>query len=160
VEQQRVTPQSREGISRAKLFVKKAKACPASARVDFEAYLEAAIIFGRTEIHRLQSKFGKPPRKHPNWSAWWDSVLNNSAVKFLRTERDHILKEASARIGQRVFVPFIAEDDTEASVLPSPALAQEFYYYDADPKVPATETVEKHLSEIERLVEEAKARFE
>ena len=85
--------------------------------------------------------------------------MSNSAVKFLRAERDHILKEASGKIGQKIFVPFIAADGTESKVLPGPNRAEEFYYYGEDPNVSATETVEAHLKEIERLVAEANTLF-
>jgi hypothetical protein len=49
-------------ISRAKLFLEKAKACPASARGDFEAYLEAALMFARSAILRIEEKVKKSPK--------------------------------------------------------------------------------------------------
>jgi hypothetical protein len=144
----RVTSESRGAPSRARFFLEKAKACKGNERVDFEAYVEATIVFARAVLHRLQSRH----RKHPQWKSWWDS-LSNPAVEFFRIQRDWILKDAPPKIGQRVFAPTVG--GPEAYV---PIAASEFYYFES-PDIPATVTVERHLAALEVLVADAEARF-
>jgi hypothetical protein len=133
----------RDAISRARFFLNLAKQCPAEKRDEFEAYLEASIIFSRTALHRFKTKH----KRHPNWKAWWDSLKTNSAVEFFRKERDWILKEGPPKIGQIIRVGG-----------PSTPMATEYYYYE-NPQTPATDTVEKHLNDFETLLREAEPRF-
>jgi DNA-directed RNA polymerase specialized sigma24 family protein len=119
-------------------------------RVDFEAYIEAAIVFVRAAVHRTQSRY----RRHRDWKAWWDSILSNNAVQFFRRERDWILKEASPRIGQILFAGTANASESRYET----KLAEEFYYFE-DPSTSATITVEKHLAELELLLTEAESRF-
>jgi hypothetical protein len=139
-----VTRESREALSRARFFLAKSERCSADDRLEFEAFLEAAILFARAALHRLQAKY----RKHPKWKAWWDSLRGNAAIEFFRTERDWILKEASPRIGQRVFA-----GGSEAVLL-----AGHFYYF-TDPSIPATTSIETHLASLEKLVKDAENSF-
>ncbi len=85
----------RHAVSRAWFFLGKARECSGGQRRDFEAYLEAAIIFARAAIHRAKAQF----EGQPNWKAWWNSLLENDSVEFFRNERDWILKEAPLKIG-------------------------------------------------------------
>ena len=145
-----VTVESRDALARARLFLEKAKVCPPDERVEFEAFLEATIVFARTAIHRLQTK----SKKHPAWKAEWDSWIHQPAVQFFRKERDWILKEAPPKVAQKVFAATIGSN-APAFV---PSAAAEFYYYD-DPQTPATATLEAHLLALGRLLTEAERRF-
>src|SRR5262245_56415867 len=98
-----LTHDSRSALSRSSLFLAKAEAVTADERVDFEAFLEASIIFGRAAIHRFKSAHDK----HPAWKGWWDSLLNEPAVVFFRDERNWILKQGPPRIGQKLTMPSI-----------------------------------------------------
>lgn len=133
----------RHAISRAHFFLDLAKRCPAEKRDEFEAFLEASIIFGRTAFHRLQSEH----QHHSNWKPWWDGLLSDPDVEFFRNERNWILKEAPPKIGQIIRV----------GGLPA-TMAAELYYYE-NPQTPATETVEKHLNAIEARLIEAQSLF-
>jgi hypothetical protein len=144
---------SRSALSRARFFLEKAKECPADARIDFEAFLEASIVFARAAMHRIQTRY----RKHQNWKVWWDSLLDNPSVTLLREERDWILKEASPKIGQKIFMPSIGPSDADIPA-PRPYRASEFYYFET-PDVEATATVETHLIELEKLLIDAEERF-
>ncbi|MGB7291003.1 MAG: hypothetical protein WBD99_02360 [Thermodesulfobacteriota bacterium] len=146
----RLTHESRSALSRARFFLNKAKACPIDERVDFEAFVEAAIVFGRAAIHRKKTQY----KGQPAWKAWWDSLLGDPAVDFFRSERDRILKESSARLGQKIFVPSIGS--TEPSN--PPKYAAEFYYFD-DPQVPATDTIEQQLNNLSDRLEESERQF-
>jgi hypothetical protein len=146
---QSVTHESRAALARARFFLGKAQACTASERLDFEAFLEAAIVFARTAIHRFQKHY----RQNSGFSAWWDSLLNDAAVDFFRTERDWILKEAPPKIGQ---VIFMASGDPDATAY-VPGTAGEFYFF--EPHVPATVTVDRHLQSLESCLAAAERRF-
>jgi len=155
-----VTHDSRSAIERAKLFLSKAKACSTKERVDFEAYLEASIIFGRAALHRFQSKY----EKEAGFEQWWNSLLNDPSIKFFREERNFILKEGPPQIGQIIRMPKIPSllnvgghqfQDNEPDLIkdettaPAETLsATDSYYYD-DPSTPATKTVEDHLNTLE-----------
>ena len=146
----KVTHDSRQALSRARFFLAKASACPAEARVEHEACLEAAIVFARAAVHRVQAKY----KGHTGWNAWWDSLRADPAVDFFRTERDWILKEAPPKLCQKICVASIG--DSEAAYVPQ--TAAEFYYFD-DPSTPATATVEKHLKSLEATLADAAKRF-
>ena len=133
----------RHAISRARFFLEQAKKCKGDQRDEFEAYLEASIVFSRAALHRLKSAY----EKHPDWKQWWDSLLSNPSVKFFRDARNWILKNASPKIGQIVR---LGE--------PKASYASELYYYE-NPKTPATLTVEGHLDNLETIVREAESRF-
>ena len=133
----------RHAISRAQFFLELAKKCSAEQRNEFEAYLEAAIIFARAALHRLQSEY----EKHPSWKNWWSSLLSDSAVQFFRDERNYILKEGPPKIGQ------IVRLGGEI-----PCTATELYYIE-NPEVPAVVTVERHLASIKNLILQAQSLF-
>jgi len=46
---------ARHAVSRARFFLKQANRCSVEQRKEFEAYLEAAIIFARAALRRLKS---------------------------------------------------------------------------------------------------------
>ncbi len=146
----RLTQESRGALSRAKLFLEKAKACPVDAQVDFEALLEAAIVFARAALHRLQTRY----RKHPEWKAWWNGLEGDPAVEFFRCQRNLILKEAPPKLGQKIFAASIGTAEPSHS----PAWASELYYFD-DAHVSATTTVERYLNDLEEWLAEGERRF-
>ena len=148
-----LTQDSRSAISRARFFLERASASSADDRVEFEAFLEAAIVFARAAVHRFNSRYGK----HPDWKEWWDGLSKNPAMNFFRMERDLILKEAPPQIGQKVFAPFIGPGGSQDEWY-VPAIADEFYYFE-DPGTPATFTVAKHLDALATLLSEAERRF-
>jgi len=125
-----VTQESRTAIARAEFFLALAEGCDAQHRLEFEAYLEATIVFARAAIHR--AKQAAPP-------SWWSALGGNPSVEFFRNERDHLLKEAPPKINQ---VVRLGVQETVAAAS---------YYYD-DVKTPATETVQRHLLEIRARV--------
>ena len=164
---QRITNYSRRPLERAKLFLAKAKECPADNRVDFEAYLEASIIFGRSAIHRVQAAYKEDAVFKNKFKIWWDSLENDKSVVFLKEERDMILHEAPPRIGQILQMPFIPAsghvggqpvEDDEPDVIDVQTISSEedshasdLYYFD-DPSIPATQTVEDHLKVLENHI--------
>jgi hypothetical protein len=148
-----LTHDSRSALSRAKFFLEQAQSSPADARVEFEAFLEASIVFARAAVHRFQAKY----EGHPAWKQWWNSLAGNPAVEFCRTERDCLLKEAPPKIGQRIFMPSIGPGGTHVPAY-EPAKAAEFYYFD-EPGTPATVTVENHLTALANLLTDGERRF-
>ena len=77
----------------------------------------------------------------------------NGSVKFFRLERDWILKDASPKVGQKIFGATIGRSDAYV-----PALASESYYFEAS-EIAATDTVERHLIALEQLVRDAETQF-
>ena len=75
---------------RSRLFLRLARECGADRRVEFEAFLEAAIVFARAAVHRLQFQLNR----HPRWIDWWDGLRGNPSIEFFRIERDSLLKNA------------------------------------------------------------------
>jgi hypothetical protein len=132
----------RDAVSRAGLFLEMARMCTVEQRDEYEAFLEAAIVFGRSALLRLKTTF----RKHGNWPEWWESLRGDESVEFLREERNYVLKEGPTKVGQVIRIGVRTE------------LAEEHYYFES-PDVPATATVEKHLKRVEQLVVEAEQRF-
>lgn len=133
----------RHAISRARFFLDLAKRCSVEERDEFEAYLEASIIFGRTAIHRLQSEY----EHHSNWKPWCDRLRSDPAVQFFRNERNWILKQGPPKVGQIIGVGGL-----------SVPMASGLYYYE-NPQTPATETVEKYLNATVALLIEAQSLF-
>ena len=132
----------RDAVTRAQQFLNLAKKCSASERDQYEMFLEAAIVFGRSALHRLQSQ----ARDDPNWKEWWDNLRKDEAVEFFRTERDYLLKEGPARVHQVIRVGKTMER------------ASECYYFEK-PETPATETVGRHLERIRAIVVEGRELF-
>jgi len=142
--------ESRSALSRARFFLDKAIACPIDARVDFEAFIEAAIIFGRAAVHRMEYEY----REHPKSKGWWDSLSGDPAIEFFRTERDWILKQAPPKIGQKIFVSSVGSSEPSYT----PKFATELYYID-DPNVLATKRIEEHLNNLENRLDESERLF-
>lgn len=133
----------RDAISRAEFFLDLAKDCPGDKKNDFEAFMEASIIFARSALLRTKTKY----KGHPQWKPWWKGLLKNPAVDFIRKERNWILHEAPPQVGQTVRLG-----------APPAQKASELYYYE-DPEIPATETIEKHLEEMKKLIQYAENTF-
>ncbi len=143
------TTESRQAVARARFFLDGAKTCSGDAHVEFEAYIEAAIIFSRAALHRTHTKY----RHHPGCPNWWHSLAGNPAVKFFRNERDWILKEAPPKIRQIVFLAGAGSSDPPYQ----PGRATEHYFFETG--VPAIVTVERHLTTLEQLIRDADGRF-
>lgn len=147
-----VTSESRSALERSRLFLRLARECGADRRVEFEAFLEAAIVFARAAMHRLQFQL----ERQPKWRDWWNGLRGNPSIEFFRIERDCLLKEAPPKIGQRVFAGTFVNGGP--SLLPYvPAKAAEFYFF--EPNEDATDTVGRHLQELVRVLQDAECTF-
>lgn len=145
---------SRSALSKARFFLEKAASAAPNQRVEFEAYLEAAIVFGRAAVHRFKTLH----RGHPDWKSWWDSLLRDETMVFFRDERNWILKEGPPKFGQKIWMPSIGPGGEHIPAEPVASAAALYYF--TDPAIPATTTVERHVLELERLLQEAEARFD
>lgn len=131
----------RHAISRASFFLDLAEKCSPEDRKDFEAFLEASIIFARTAIHRLKHHCSN----HPEWGKWFEQQNNDSAVCFFRHQRNFILKEGPPKVGQTIGFNSINR-------------ASELYYFES-PYVDAVSTVRRHLVSLSITVFHAESRF-
>ena len=123
----------RHAISRAELFLDLVRTCPLSNRDLHEACLEAAIVFCRTAIHRLETRY----EKRPGWKTWFNSLRRDSSVEFIQNERNVIVHEAPPKVGQVLHVGQQVD------------LAKWCYYYDS-PVIPAIDTVRGHVRELQK----------
>ncbi len=130
------TAHSRTALARAEFFLQLAEKCTPGQRAEFEAYVDASIIFARTALHRLKSKHNH----HPSWETWFAQLKSNPAVEFFRENRDFLLKEGPTKIGQVI------------SFNPVTSAAQ-LYFFDTPP-APATETLRKHLVSYAQTLQE------
>lgn len=137
------SPTPRDAIDRADFFLDLSRKCSGDERNEFEAFMEASIIFARAALHRLKTKY----ENHTDWKPWWENLLNNQTVNFFRNERDHILKVGPPKVGQIVKIGS-----------PPAQKASKLYYYE-EPKIPATITIEKHLEEMKQLINFADKAF-
>jgi hypothetical protein len=146
----------RDAITRAWFFLEQARRLPYRADFGeyevFEAYLEAAIIYSRVAIHRLHSEALQRAKGDPHLKAevdaWWDSLLEDPAINFFRIECDFIAKVGPPKVGQNI-----------RAGGPVPGQKMEELYYYENPGIPATETIERHLRSVERIVTDAEGRF-
>jgi hypothetical protein len=149
-----VTRLRRDAITRARFFLLQARSCPYRADLVqyemFEAYLEASIVFSRAAINRLHKSAVRRAKGNPSlkaeWDDWWHSILNDPAIQFFRDERNFILKEGPPMVGQIVRMGG------------PPQKMEDLYYYES-PDIPATDTIERHLNSVEKLVTDAERRF-
>ncbi|MGK2957890.1 MAG: hypothetical protein ACSLFB_05720 [Acidimicrobiales bacterium] len=128
-------------IARAELFLSLAEKCTPEQRTEFEAFLEAAIVFSRAALHRLKSEF----ESHPSWKVWFTQLNGNPSVKFFREHRNFLLKEASPKVGQSIFFNPVS-------------IAAQLYYFE-DPSITATATVRNHLQSYAKTLQEGEACF-
>jgi hypothetical protein len=143
--------ESRDAMTRAFRFLREAQCCPASDREWYEACLEASLIFGRAAVHRTKERLSR----QGHGSTWWESIAGDPSVEFVRNHRDHLLKEASAKVGQIVFVG-TATDDGPNIPPDAPELADGYYFFE-DASIRATTTAEKHLTRVRELISNAEA---
>ena len=104
--------------------------------------MEAAIVFGRAALHRIEAQF----KGQRDWPEWWRSLLEDPAVVFMRHHRDVILKEAPFRVGQ---VVRMGVRETRA--------IDSYYFEEFD--IPATHTIASHVERIAELVVIAEQKF-
>ena len=86
----------RDAVSRARYFLSMAKECTAVQRDEYEAFLVAAIIFGRTAFHRLDILL----KSKQGLRAWFDKQWEDPSVQVFKIERDYLLKEGPTKVGQ------------------------------------------------------------
>ena len=135
------TAHERTAIARAEFFLALAEQCRPEERTEFEAFLEAVIVFARAALHRLKNEF----ETHPSWKAWFAQLKGNPAVEFFREHRDFVLKEAPPKVGQIIsFNPV--------------ATAAQLYYFE-NPSITAVATVREHLRSYAQTLQDAEACF-
>jgi hypothetical protein len=146
----------RDAITRARFFLEQARGLPYRADFSeyepFEAYLEAAIIYSRVAISRLHTAAEQRAKGDPHLKAevdaWWASLLEDPAIPFIRDERNFIAHEGPPKFNQNIMMGG-----------PAPGQKMEELYYYETPDIPATETIERHLRSVERIVTDAEEQF-
>ena len=83
-------------IWKAGFFLQRAEECSADELAAFEAYLQAAIVFGRSAIQWTQRKH--EDKSNPEWQKWWKSLLKDPSIKFFKDYRDDLLHERPRKL--------------------------------------------------------------
>lgn len=130
----------RHAVARARFFHRLAARCGPEQRDDFEAFVEASIVFARAAFDRLRAQHARKA----NCSVWWERLRRHPSFAFVDSERNWVLHQAPPKIGQVT---------RSGHTLTS---AEESYFFET-PDIPATKTLLHHLDNIERLVREAEA---
>src|SRR5687768_3349954 len=125
---------NRDSVSRARLFIEMARQCSAEDRDQHEAFLDAAIVFARSSLQRLRSAY----RKRSGWKPWWDALAADASVVFLKHQRNFMLHEGPAPVGQVVYAGG------------GHPLALDHYYFEHH-TVPAVDTLTRHMDRIEEI---------
>ena len=132
---------ARHALARADFFLSLAEKCSASQLEEFEAYLEASIIFARSAMNRLITEFSK----HPHWKPWFTLMSGEASVSFFQNERNYILKERSPPLTQIINVNAVSR-------------ASELRQF-KDSAVDSASFTRSHLSTYATLLNEAEVRF-
>lgn len=107
----------RAAITRAEYFHRQATSLRGDQRAEFEHNIAAAIVFGRSAYHFLQSR-ALAPAADPAFVAWFKAkrvaMASDRLLEYFRRERDTTLKERHRGLGIRAFATaavgaFIAE---------------------------------------------------
>jgi hypothetical protein len=141
----------RHALSRARFFLSLAEQCSPSERKEFEAFIEASIIFARTALHRFKHKHSR----NPAWNSWFESLNQDPAVNFFRLQRDFILKDGPPKIGQVI------------NFNPVQKVAELYFFETSEPpdekgniiNIPATETIKEHLTSLTETIVQAELLF-
>lgn len=149
----KLTRESRDALARADFFLSKAEACSASERVEFEAFLEASIVFARAALHRFKKQY----QTHAGFKDWWQQIGSDTAVDFFRRQRDWLLKEAPPMLGQTIYLGSIGPGGVSNPAV-TPSSASAFYDF-GDRSMDAAQTVRRRLNEMGALLSEAERRF-
>lgn len=135
-------PLSRHALSRARLFLDLADECPMEHRDRCEAFMEAAIIFCRAAMHRIQKQY----KKRAGWKPWWASLRGDPDLVFIEEHRNWIVKEGPEKFNQVIRPGQPVQ------------FAADCYHYEAV-GVRATTTLRRLVAATERHVQDADARF-
>ena len=108
-----------------------------------EALMEAAIVFCRAALHRVQTQY----KHRPGWGPWWADLRNDRDLDFIRQRRDWIVKEAPEKFNQvvRPNEPFDRAADA--------------YHYYENYNIRATTTLRRCVDATERHIQDADAKF-
>jgi hypothetical protein len=148
---------NRHPIMRARFFLQRAEECTVNERDAFEAYLDAAIVFGRSAIQWTQSKY--EDKSNQEWKVWWKSLLKDQSIKFFRDYRNDIIHERPPKVHQIIKGGYIPEPGGSVPATSDPVTrATELYYFESS-EIPATETVRRHLEKTTEHVLYAEAHF-
>ena len=96
----------RNPLTRARFFLAQAEALPGTEQETFDTYLQAAIVFGRSIYHHLQTVATAPgaDAKYRQWFMAKSAEMKADPVlEYFRESRDLLLKERQVTVQRRVF---------------------------------------------------------
>ena len=96
----------RNPLTRARFFLAQAEALPGTEQETFDTYLQAAIVFGRSIYHHLQTVATAPgaDAKYRQWFVAKSAEMKADPVlEYFRESRDLLLKERQVTVTRRAF---------------------------------------------------------
>jgi hypothetical protein len=102
----------RTPLSRAREFLTRAERLTGNDRREFDDDIQAAIVFGRSVYHYLDS-LAEAANAGPGYRAWFrarkKAMVSDAVLEFFRRERDVMLKERTEGVRRRVTMSAHAE---------------------------------------------------
>jgi hypothetical protein len=96
----------RNPLTRARFFLAQAEALPGTDQETFDTYLQAAIVFGRSIYHHLQT-VATAPGADSEYREWFTAksaeMKADRVLEYLREYRDLLLKEQQVTVQRRIF---------------------------------------------------------
>lgn len=95
----------RTPLQRAREFLARAERLTGNDRREFDDYVQAAIVFGRSVYHYLDS-LAEAANAEATYRAWFrakkKAMASDAVLEFFRRERDMMLKERTEGVRRRV----------------------------------------------------------
>lgn len=97
---------ARRTLRKARFFAEQAEQSKVGQREAFEAYLEAAIVFGRSVTFHIQKEFTCKEGFDDWYSSHQNKLTNDSVAKFFLERRNFILKQGPVNIHKIIIAEF------------------------------------------------------
>ena len=169
---------ARTTLTKARFFLAQAEQVGPSQREAFEAYLEAAIVFGRSVTFHIQKEYAHRPEFRPWYSHCQEMMGSDRMFGFFQGTRNFILKEGPAETrqvttlsaslsacvvaGEPSAPPTVPPDVKIVPEDPDSRVTRTYNLHFDDPAwidKPALEQLRKYLDKLEIIVNEAEAQY-
>ncbi len=114
---------AREYIEKARFFVEKARIAETRDEVDFQNFLETAIVWARSVTFVLQTQYKRVPGFEDWYAKWQDQLGKDPLARFFLEQRNFVLKRKGVVLRKvttvTVTLPILVETLVTAKVISS-----------------------------------------